>query len=264
MTTKRHGGRHLRDAGLRVSVRVLATIAIVGAVLTAGDARALGGDARALGGDARDRFGPSDHDWIETGITFSLQPTAATLEARAAEASVALQPGTPYDDEYFAAGYFNLKLGPHEFTDENDDSNTAFWSEAIFGYSLGDYFALEAGLGYLAGNGSGAVDFDYYAFPFLFGGRVFAPLGPVELHAGANLAMYVFKVRAESDFDGSREHDNSVLFGGGVSAGVNFDVGRGGFLGAEVKYTNTGQTTLEGRSYDLDGVAVMFVSGIRF
>lgn len=207
-----------------------------------------------------------DGAWIEAPTAFTLNPRAAT--SHIPHAPDALATTQPYDmtndDLALEPGYFNLKLGPHEFTDENDDSKTAFWSEAIFGYSLSDYFALEAGLGYIAGDGSGETDFDYYAFPLLFGGRLMAPLGPVEIHVGANVAMYVFKVRAENDIDNSRDHDNTVLFGGGLSAGANFAVGSGGFLGAEIKYTNTGQTTLGDRSYDLDGVALMFVSGIRF
>ena len=179
------------------------------------------------------------------------------------EPAATKQPGV-YDDPYFPINYFNLKLGPQTFTAENDDSNSAFWSEAIFGYSLAPAFALEAGLGYLSGNGNGRIDFDYYGFPFLFGGRLFAPLGPVQLHAGANIAMYLLNVRAEDDATNTRERDSATLFGAGVSAGVNFDIGNGGFLGAEVKYTDTGETSIGTRDYDLDGVAVMFVSGIRF
>lgn len=201
---------------------------------------------------------------VSKAITLASVSLAATPAAKVAAGPAAQPPNSTYGDRYFPVGYFSLKLGPHEFVDESDDSNTAFWSEGIFGYTLGENFALETGLGYLSGNGTGRVDFDYYAFPFLFGGRFIAPLGRVSLHAGANVAMYLFKVRAEDDATNRREHDSTVLFGGGLSAGVNFDVGNGGYLGAEVKYTNTGQTTLDDRSYDLDGIAVMFVSGIRF
>jgi outer membrane protein W len=169
------------------------------------------------------------------------------------------------------SSYAVLKLGSF-FPDSSDldkqDAKNGFAGQAGFGYYLARFFALEIDLGYMETRGTvGNLGVKYGLYPLEITGRFGLPLGFVEPYLAVGLGGYYVNTKA------GRFEETSTragFFGGG---GINFNLGKTFFIGAEARYlvldaptyyyvppSGTYATT----DIDLDGVIVTGNLGFRF
>jgi opacity protein-like surface antigen len=168
--------------------------------------------------------------------------------------------------------YGVLKLGEYipqsgYLTDQN--AQNGFSGQVAFGYYPIPYFAVEAGFGYFETRGSvNNVDRKYSAWPLEMSGRLALPVAFLEPYLLAGLGAYF--TRSEIGNLG-KESIEFGYFGGG---GLNFNLGKSYFIGAEARYLvlkipvvyvnplatgTTYQTTV-----NIDGVTVMGQFGFRW
>ena len=166
--------------------------------------------------------------------------------------------------------YGVLKLGAYlpESSDlSNQDAKTGFAGQVAFGYYPIPYIAVEAGFGYFETKGTVSnVNRTFSAWPLEVSGRLVLPIAFVEPYLLAGLGGYF--TRTEIGTLG-KESIEFGYFGGG---GLNFNLGKSYFIGAEAKYlvlkmpivqVNPLGTTSES-TINLNGVMVTGNFGIRW
>jgi opacity protein-like surface antigen len=169
--------------------------------------------------------------------------------------------------------YGVLKLGeylPQSGDLSNQNAGNGFAGQVAFGYYPIPYFAVEAGVGYFESKGSVSnVDRKFSAWPLEVSGRLALPISFLEPYLLAGVGAYF--TRAEVGNLG-RDSIQFGYFGGG---GLNFNLGKSYFIGAEARYlvlkipiftpvpTPYGTTTYES-SINFDGVMVTGNIGFRW
>ena len=166
--------------------------------------------------------------------------------------------------------YAVLKLGgflPESSDLGNQSAQAGFAGQLGFGYYVNPYFAVEAGFGYFETKGTVSnVNRTFSAWPLEVSGRLVLPVAFVEPYLMAGVGSYW--TRAEIGSVGK----DSVEFGYFGGGGLNFNLGKSYFIGAEAKYlvlkiptvqVNPLGTTTES-SININGVTVTGNFGFRF
>jgi outer membrane protein W len=166
--------------------------------------------------------------------------------------------------------YGVLKLGeyiPQSGNLSDQNAQNGFAGQVAFGYYPIPYIAVEAGFGYFETKGSvNNVDRKFSAWPLEMSGKLLLPVAFLEPYLLAGVGGYFTR----SEIGGlGKESIEFGYFGGG---GLNFNVGKSYFIGAEAKYlvlkiptvyvTPSGTATQS--SINIDGVTVMGQFGVRF
>jgi hypothetical protein len=166
--------------------------------------------------------------------------------------------------------YAVLKLGeyiPQSGDLSNQNTGNGFAGQVAFGYYPIPYVAVEAGFGYFETKGSVSnVDRKFSAWPLEVSGRLALPIAFLEPYLLAGVGAYF--TRAEVGNLG-RDAIQFGYFGGG---GLNFNLGKSYFIGAEAKYLVvkipiyyvSPYGTTSASSIDLDGVTVTGNIGYRW
>ena len=178
--------------------------------------------------------------------------------------------GTETPVTFKKPSYGVLKLGAYlpESSDLSDqDAKTGFAGQVAFGYYPIPYIAVEAGFGYFETRGTVSnVDWKFNAWPLEMSGRLALPISFLEPYLLAGVGGYF--TRSEIGNLGK----DSVEFGYFGGGGLNFNLGKSYFIGAEARYlvlkipalyVNPLGTVSE-TSINVDGVTVMGQFGFRF
>ena len=171
-------------------------------------------------------------------------------------------------------GYYMLiKPGAFIPVGDLDDKgfDNAFSGELTMGRYYSPNLALESAIGYYkteaSKDGEGVHENDdLWVVPVTITFKGVLPLKGAELNAGVGVGIYFANLEIEgTNANGSFSHDdNAVALGGHVVAGVNFNISKKVFLGAEGKYIFTTKAELFEGKTKLDGAMVTGVLGYRF
>jgi len=166
--------------------------------------------------------------------------------------------------------YGVLKLGaylPESGDLSNQNAGNGFAGQVAFGYYPVPYFAVEAGFGYFESRGTVSnVDRKFSAWPLEMSGRLALPIAFLEPYLLAGIGAYF----ARSEIGGlGKDSIDFGYFGGG---GLNFNLGKSFFIGAEARYlvvkipylVVTPYGTTSESNINLDGVIVTGQFGYRF
>jgi opacity protein-like surface antigen len=166
--------------------------------------------------------------------------------------------------------YGVLKLGeyiPQSGDLSNQNTGNGFAGQVAFGYYPLPYVAVEAGFGYFQSSGSVSnVSRTFSAWPLEVSGRLALPISFLEPYLLAGLGAYFTR----SEIGGLGK--DSIEFGYFGGGGLNFNLGKSYFIGAEARYlvlkiptvqVNPLGTTTQ-TSINIDGVTVMGQFGFRF
>ena len=166
--------------------------------------------------------------------------------------------------------YGVLKLGaflPESSDLGNQDAHTGFAGQLAFGYYANPYIAVEAGFGYFESKGTVSnVDRKFSAWPLEVSARLVLPIAFVEPYLLGGVGGYF--TRAEIGNLGK----DSIEFGYFGGGGLNFNLGKSYFIGAEAKYLVvkipivyvTPYGTHSESTIDLNGVTVTGNLGYRW
>jgi opacity protein-like surface antigen len=178
--------------------------------------------------------------------------------------------GTETPPTYQKPYYGMLKLGAYlpESSDlSNQNAGNGFSGQVAFGYYPLPYFAVEAGVGYFETKGTVSnVDRKFSAWPVEVSGRLALPNPFLEPYLLAGVGGYF--TRAEVGNLGK----DSIEFGYFGGGGLNFNLGKSFFVGAEARYLVlkipivyvTPYGTSSESNIDLNGVMVTCNFGFRF
>ena len=166
--------------------------------------------------------------------------------------------------------YAVLKIGafiPESGDLHKQNAGNGFSGQLAFGYYLNPYFSLDAAFGYFETKGnSGNVDTKFGVIPLEIAGRFGLPLGIFEPYLAVGVGGY--RVKSEVG-QLEKETYQAGFFGGG---GVNFNLSKTFFIGAEAKYlvlnaptlVATPNSTSVTTNIDLNGFIVTGNVGFRF
>jgi outer membrane protein W len=189
---------------------------------------------------------------------------------------IATLPGVLYAQSPTESGgknsYAVLKMG--SFIPDSGDldqlnAKNGFSGQVGFGYYLYPNFALEAAVGYSEFRADTQIpntDRKFKIYPLEVAGKLGIPIGFVEPYFELGLGAYYVKSTA-----GNLE-ETSTRPGAFVGGGINFNLGKNVFLGAEARYSvlsasspvatpNSGSTNVD---VNLSGVIVTGNLGFRF
>jgi hypothetical protein len=181
--------------------------------------------------------------------------------------------GTSLAEDRTGSDYILLKAGPFIPTTDLDRKGfvNSVSAELVVGTYYSKYLALEGGVGYFqtqaSKNGAGfEEEDDLWVIPVTITFKGVLPFKGGEVNAGVGPAVYFANLRAEGTTpSGDFSNDgHAVAIGGHVTAGVNVDITRKIFIGAEGKYIFTTGAHLLGSSIKLNGAMVSGVLGYRF
>jgi opacity protein-like surface antigen len=143
--------------------------------------------------------------------------------------------------------FFGVKAGI--FRGAKDLGDDIFYSEVVLGrYLIGRFFAIEGNVGYLTKG-------DNWGIPFFLNARGGVPIGFLEPYGGVGIGgLYI-----EGDNQGLSISE--VVFAGDLFLGLNLNLGKRFYVGAEAKYIITQKTDA---GLNLGGLAVMGSLGFRF
>ncbi len=130
--------------------------------------------------------------------------------------------------------YGVLKLGeymPQSSDIRNQNAENGFNGQVAFGYYPIPYFAVEAGFGYFETRGNVSnIDRKFSVYPLEVSGRLALPIAFLEPYLTVGMGAYF--TRAEIGNLG-KDSTQFGYFGGG---GLNFNLGKNLFIGAEARY----------------------------
>lgn len=134
--------------------------------------------------------------------------------------------------------------------------------EGAFGHYFSRQFALEAGVGIFATEGTfQGSDETFVAVPVTLSAKMFFPMENVEPYVMAGLGVYF--VDDEIDTQAGDLSDDDTSVGVHVGAGVNVNISPLLFIGAEVRYLWVEVTTF-GADTELNGLTATANVGFRF
>lgn len=148
------------------------------------------------------------------------------------------------------------------------NADTGFNMEAAYGRYLAQpspHFAvaIEGSVGVFAFEAEyGIADETFVAVPLTVSAKLAFPASPVEPYVVAGVGVYFVGHETDDPFFGTEDDDDTAA-GFHVGAGVNFDVSRLIYIGAEVKYRWLEVTTF-GLDSKLDGLTATANVGFRF
>jgi outer membrane protein W len=181
--------------------------------------------------------------------------------------------GNALAEDRTGTGYILLKGGPFFPTTDLDRNGfvTSVSGELVVGTYYLKNLALEAGVGYFqtqaSDSGAGFTEEDdLWVVPVTITFKGVIPFKGGEVNAGVGPGVYFANLRAEGTTpSGDFSNDgHAVAVGGHVTAGVNVDISRKVFVGAEGKYIFTTGAHLLGSTSKLNGVMVSGIVGYRF
>ena len=168
------------------------------------------------------------------------------------------------------SSYGVLRLGEYlplsgDLSDQN--SKNGFAGQVAFGYYPTPYIAAEAGFGYFETKGSVSnVDRKFAAWPLEMSGRLLLPISFMEPYLLGGFGAYFTRS------DVGNQGRNAIQFGYFGGGGLNFNLGKSYFIGAEAKYLVlkipiaylTPSGTYSESSINFDGVMVTGNLGVRW
>ena len=174
------------------------------------------------------------------------------------------------------SNYLMLKAGMYDPTDDftisgqggdgiDLSSETRFFGEAAIGHYFTPFLALELGAGYFENKGTAANQAGTATLkvvPVVLTGKLLAQLGPVEPYILGGIGAYLTDFDADVD-ESTASGATKLTYGLHAGAGVNFDITRWFFFGAEGKYLWS-EPEFGGRDIKLDGFTVTGDLGFRF
>lgn len=182
-------------------------------------------------------------------------------------------------DDNFAgrpANYLVIKAGMYDPSNDfqirgpggtgiDINSETAFDGEVAIGHYFLPFLAFELGAGYLENKGTAAGQTGtakLKVVPVVLSGRLIAPLGPVEPYIIGGVGAYLTDFNADVSTS-TASGATKITYGLHAGAGVNFDITRWFFFGAEGRYLWS-EPSFEGRDIKLDGFTATGDLGFRF
>jgi len=198
-----------------------------------------------------------------------MKKTAFALFLAFAVALTGFAPSVSLAD--YPSNYVVLKGGLYspskDFTDNNIRFNLddGFVAEIAFGHYFMPMLALELGAGYFESKASPAVppgERKFKVVPVTLTGKVLFPIGPIEPYGEFGIGGYIAKVDVSGTPSNVSASTESV-FGLHAGAGVNFNITKNVFLGAEGRYL-WAKPSWGGTDIKLDGFTVTADLGFRF
>ena len=184
----------------------------------------------------------------------------ATLWAQ--EKEVPLTAQKPYYGVLKFGGYL-----PESSDLSNQNAGNGFSGQVAFGYYPVPYFAVEAGFGYFETKGTVSnVDRKFSSWPLEVSGRLALPIAFLEPYLLGGIGVYFSRAEVGSV---GKDSEQFGYFGGG---GLNLNLGKSFFIGAEARYlvleipilyVNPLGTTVQSNIH-LDGVIATGNLGYRF
>jgi len=174
-----------------------------------------------------------------------------------------------------AYNYVVAKMGAYIPT-SNDLSgyNSGFNTEIAFGHYFNPYLAIELGAGYFQTQGNVTIVYPDYTYsgnenievvPVTASVKVIIPVNIwIEPYAIAGIGAYFVNDHIDNYYYYHHAaNDNDTAFGVNVGGGINFNIGRNFFVGAECKYVWL-DPSLYGMNVNLGGVQITGDFGFRF
>lgn len=173
-------------------------------------------------------------------------------------------------------GTYYLSIKPGAFIPTNDLDNKGFDSVFYGEVTMGTYYsknlALEAGVGYFKTEASkSGSDFyendDLWVIPVTVTFKGVIPFSGGEVNAGVGPGLYFANLSADGSNAASGSYSNdahATAIEGHAVVGLNIDVSKKIFLGAEGKYCFTTGAHMLGSTIKLNGFEVTGVLGYRF
>jgi opacity protein-like surface antigen len=143
------------------------------------------------------------------------------------------------------------------------DSKTGFAGEVAVGHYFLPFLAVELGGGYFESNGAaGLVNTKLKVVPVVASGKLLLPLGPFEPYGLFGIGAYITKLDVDGNA-GSFHGSTDVTYGLHAGAGLNINLGKSVFVGAEGKYL-WAEPSFGGQHVKLDGFITTANLGLRF
>jgi len=152
--------------------------------------------------------------------------------------------------------------------------NSGFNTEIAFGHYFNPYLAIELGAGYFQTQGNVTIVYSGYTYsgnenievvPVTASVKVIIPVNIwIEPYAIAGIGAYFVNDHIDNYYYYHHAaNDNDTAFGVNVGGGINFNIGRNFFVGAECKYVWL-DPSLYGMNVNLGGVQITGDFGFRF
>ena len=145
------------------------------------------------------------------------------------------------------------------------DSKTGFAGEVAVGHYFLPILALELGGGYFESKGSPAAEpgeSRLKVVPVVATGKVLIPIGPIEPYWLFGVGAYFTDMHVQGN-TGNFHGSTKITYGLHAGAGINFNITKNFFLGAEGKYIWS-RPKFGGDDVKLDGFIVTADLGFRF
>ncbi len=184
-------------------------------------------------------------------------------------------PATGADlNNYMLNNYVVGKLGVYIPTNDLSDHDTGFNGEFAFGHYFNPYLAVEIGVGYFQTEGDVTVvypgakyhgDEKIEVTPLTASLRISMPINIwLELYGIGGIGAYFVNDHINvSNYYHDYISDNTTAFGAHLGGGLNYNITRNLFVGAEGKYVWS-TANLYGADVNLGGVRVTGNFGVRF
>jgi len=171
----------------------------------------------------------------------------------------------------YPSNYVVLKGGLYSPSNDFDlngqhfNHDDGFVAEIAYGHYFMPMFALELGAGYFESKASAEVpagETKFKVVPVTLTGKVLFPFGSIEPYGEFGIGGYITGTDVSGTVNEAIDSTKSV-FGLHAGAGVNFNITKNVFLGAEGRYL-WAKPSWGGTDIKLDGFTVTADLGFRF
>jgi hypothetical protein len=185
--------------------------------------------------------------FVLAGFLAGLPPTVVLAQQQTEELQKVKEPGENERADVLPKNFVGAKAGI--FTGAEELADDIFYSELVLGrYLIGRFFAIEGNFGYLTRE-------DTWGIPFFLNARGGIQSRFLEPYGGLGIGgIYL-------NSDNQIQSVDEAVFAADFFLGLNWDLGKRLYLGAEAKYILTQETDL---GFNLAGFALMGSLGFRF
>lgn len=185
--------------------------------------------------------------FVLAGFLAGSAPTAVLAQQETQELQKVEEPGGNERADVLPQNFLGAKAGIFRGAEALPDD--VFYSELVLGrYLIGRFFAIEGNVGYLTRE-------DNWGIPFFLNARGGIPIRFLEPYGGLGIGGLYVKG------DNQMQSVDEVVFAVDFFLGLNWNLGKRFYLGAEAKYILTQETDL---GLNLGGLAVTGSLGLRF
>jgi outer membrane protein W len=145
------------------------------------------------------------------------------------------------------------------------DSKSGFAGEVAVGHYFLPFLAVELGGGYFESKGSPLAQpgsTKLKVVPVVATGKLLLPLGPFEPYGLFGIGAYITRLDVDGN-SGSFHGSTDVTYGLHAGAGLNINLGKSVFVGAEGRYL-WAEPSFGGQHVRLDGFVTTANLGLRF